>query len=205
MAIVKLLGQRWVSKHGANPSREWQRLLAPVAHHSPELMAARLVQRLTPNARGEVWPPEMADVIVMLQPKAEDFGLPTVDQAYRDAAHLRWSRHPVVYETARRVGVHEVRTEARSRPAFEREFAEVCGEWMAGKRFESPRRDPSEQLPMHRKRKLTAEEARARIEDLRRAIGPIPAPPHADAPPAPLNDQEVADLSDLAARYRRAS
>lgn len=168
----KLLGTRWVSKHGAGPSVEWQRLLARFASMDPEEVASRIVGRLKPNDRGEVWPPEMADVIAMAQPKPEDFGLPTVSEAYRDAVHGRWNRHPVVYEAARRVGTFELRnwTEQRSRPAFEHEFDEVCSEWMAGKRFEAPRAERLERKPPVRAR---AEVAKDHIEQMRAMVGSV--------------------------------
>lgn len=202
--MTKLLGQRWESKHGAVPTREWQRLLARFAHESAEQIASRIVSRLQPNGRGEIWPPEMADVIAMCQPKPEDFGLPTVNEAYRDAVHGRWSRHPVVYEAARRVGTFELRnhSEARSRPEFEREYAEVCVEWMAGRRFEGPKLNPEAQLPLQPKQRPTPEEVRARCEEMRRVIGKLPEPIAPDVPPVPLND---VDLTDSAARYQRKS
>lgn len=214
IAIVKLLGQRWVSKHGAVPSREWQRLMARFSHLNPEEVASRLVARLKPNDRGEVWPPEMADVIVMCQPKPEDFGLPTVSEAYRDAVHGRWQRHPVVYETARRVGTFELRnhSEARSRPDFEREYAEVCAEWMAGQRFQAPKTEQLEHkpLPPAWMRKHRNDVPKFDFAALRRSLGPMPEPMKPDTPPAPINDEdfiqrqgeERAALAEAAARYQ---
>lgn len=146
-AMATLFGARWIAKHGDAPSGEWQRLLARFAGMDPQALVARIAKQLKPNDRGEVWPPEMADVIAMCQPTPEEFGLPTVNEAYRDATHSRWTRHAVVYEAARRVGTFELRTvaEAKSRPAFEREYAEVCAEWMAGARFEAPKAPRLEQ------------------------------------------------------------
>lgn len=169
-AMSKLLGDRWVLKHGAAPSREWRRLLARYATGTPGELAARIVKQLQPNGRGEVWPPEMADVIAMARPRPEDFGLPTVSEAYRDATHGRWSRHPVVYEAARRVGTFELRNqpEQRSRQAFEREYSEVCGEWMAGSRFEIPQ---APRLERKAPAKAREEVAREHIARMRQVVG----------------------------------
>ncbi len=168
-AMSKLLGDRWVLKHGAVPSREWRRLLARYATGTPGELAARIVKQLQPNGRGEVWPPEMADVIAMARPRPEDFGLPTIGDAYRDATHSRWGRHPVVFEAARRVGTFELknRAEAKSRPDFEREYADVCAEWMAGARFEMPTAPRVEHKPVV----ASKETALEHIAMMKRMIG----------------------------------
>lgn len=158
-AMVTLFGTRWIAKHGDTPSPEWQRMLSRYAAENPKAIAARIARQLKPNGRGEVWPPEMVDVVAMCQPSAEECGLPSADRAYRDASHHRWGRHPVIYETARRVGVYEVRTDARSRPDFEREYEKVCAEWMAGRRFEVPQVERLERKPADPDRAKTAFEA----------------------------------------------
>lgn len=212
IAMTALLGSRWVTKHGEEPTEEWIRLLARFAHLNPREVAANIVRQLKPNGRGEVWPPEMADVIVMLTPKPEDFGLPAVGDAYRDAAHRRWGRHPVVYETARRVGVFELRTEPRTRQAFEAEYAEVCAEWMAGARFEGPT-PPARQLehnlmPAWMGRYPSV--GRFDFNALKRSLGPMPAPLQPDTPPPPVNDEDFQArqaeakqaLASVASRYQ---
>lgn len=169
-AMSRLLGDRWVLKHGAVPSREWRRLLARYATGTPGELAARIVKQLQPNARGEVWPPEMADVIAMARPVPADFGLPTVLDAYRDAVHSRWGRHAVVYEAARRLGTYELRhwTEQKSRPAFEREYAHVCQEWMAGARFDAP---VATQIEHQKPQKATPETASHYLARMRAVVG----------------------------------
>lgn len=169
-AMVTLFGSRWLAKHGDTPSQEWQRMLARYATENPAAIAARIARQLKPNARGEVWPPEMIDAVAMCQPTPEELGLPSVGQAYRDATHSHWGRHPVVYEAARRVGTFELRTvaEARSRPEFEREYAEVCAEWMAGARFEAPQRVQIEAAPP---RKASPEEVAEHLAALRAIVG----------------------------------
>lgn len=91
------------------------------------------------------WPPSPAEFAKLCQ--ASD-GLPDVDTAYRRAVVAHWS-HPVVYEAASRVGVFELRNwpESKSRPAYERAYKQVCTEWRAGTRFETPKRPAIEQKP----------------------------------------------------------
>lgn len=170
LAMTKLLGDRWVNKHGVSPSKEWRRLLGRRGAFTPGELAARIVRQLQPNTRGEVWPPELADVIVMLTPKPEDFGLPTVLDAYRDAVHSRWGRHPVVYAAANRVGTFELSRwpEKQSRPAFEREYTQVCQEWMAGKRFDPP---AAQQLEHQPPQKADPETAARHLAEMRRMVG----------------------------------
>lgn len=91
------------------------------------------------------WPPSPAEFAALCAP---DDGLPDVDTAYRRAAVFHWS-HPVIYETAKRFGVFELRTlpEHKSRSGFEREYKRVCAEWRSGTRFEIPKRPALEQKP----------------------------------------------------------
>lgn len=167
-AMVTLFGTRWIAKHGDTPSPEWQRMLPRYAAENPKAIAARIARQLKPNGRGEVWPPEMVDAIAMCRPTPEEFGLPSADEAYRDACHHRWGRHAVVYATAERVGVAEVRSDARARPQFEREYERVCAEWMAGARFERPQLVQIEQRPPVKASKETAQE---HIAKMRRLVG----------------------------------
>jgi hypothetical protein len=149
------------------------------------------------------WPPSPAEFAKLCRASAADHGLPTVSEAYRAATHNRWI-HPVVYEAARRVGVFELanRSEARSRPEFEREYAAVCTEFMAGNTF-APAPVPAVEHKRRPWQRATPDEAKARCDALRKAIGPIPAPRKADEPAAPLNDTDIGIIEEAAQRYRR--
>jgi hypothetical protein len=213
MAAVKLLGQRWIAKHGAVPSLEWQRLLAPFAHLNPEQCAGKLVASLKPNDRGEVWPPEIADVVHMLRPKPEDHGMPPADRAFRAATQHRWI-HPAVYEAAFRVGVFELRHGQAKRDDFDPVYAAVCEEAITGntKRWQKRTTEAADLLAHERKPWVgKPEEAKLRCDMLRRCIGPIETPPKPE-PVKPVNDEEFQQLqreqldalADAAARYQGA-
>lgn len=214
IAMGKLLGQRWITKHGTMPSAEWQRLLAPFSAFDPEQSASQLVRRLQPNARGEVWPPEMADVIVMLHPRLEDHGLPSPERAYKAAAHQTWI-HPAVYEAAFRVGVHELRNGEARRRDFDPVYAQVCEELMRDDMAKwQPRAKPEQRLTQQQKpwRPLSPDEAKARCNELRELLGKMPEPMKAAEPPAPLTHEEFLErqldgieLQAAAARYRRGA
>ena len=111
------------------------------------------------------WPPSPAEFAALCWPD----DLPDVDTAYRRACVSHWSP-AVVYEAARRVGTFELGNwpESRSRPLFERVYAAVCAEWLAGQRFKVPKRAA---LPVHKPKKASAETARAEIEKIRRLLG----------------------------------
>lgn len=107
------------------------------------------------------WPPSPAEFAALCHPTEAELGLPDIDTAYRNASVSRWS-HPVVYEAARRVGTFEIRnwSESKGRPLFERAFKTVCAEWMAGARFEAPRRQALEHKPVPAGRETALEHLR---------------------------------------------
>lgn len=190
----KLLGQRWIQKHGTTPSREWVNLLAPFTHFDPQQSAAQLVKRIKPNDRGEVWPPEMADVIAMLTPRPEDHGLPTPDRAFKAAAHQTWSLHPVVFEAAHRVGVFELRMGGASRREFDQVYAQVCEEFITGRTESWQKRSNAHQLT-NRVRPAWMDKHNPGVAPfdfsaLRKSLGPMPKPLTPDTPPAPVNDED---------------
>lgn len=191
IAMGKLLGTRWVIKHGTTPSIEWQRLLARFVDFNPEELAGRIVEQIKPNAQGEVWPPEMADVIAMCKPHPQDFGLPTAEQAYRAANHLRWT-HPAVYETARRLGVNDVRsrTERQMFPDFEKTYEQVCNEFMQGRTSNWPKRaKPDTGVEYQPTAWKKPENWQERIAELKKNIGPMPASKPRPVS-KPINDEE---------------
>ena len=128
--MTELYGSGWCSQAGDEPSKLWSDFLASV---SPKVIG----QAIALAARsGSKFPPHLPEFATLCQQVA---GYPPADQAYRDAANHRW-QHAVVYETARRLGLYEIRraSERDILPAWRAEYSKVCAEAMAGASFEPP-------------------------------------------------------------------
>ena len=131
MRMGELYGSAWSSQAGDMPSKLWSDFLASI---SPQIIG----QAIAMAARsGSKFPPHLPEFAGLCQQAA---GYPPADQAYRDSANHRW-KHPVVYETARRLGLYEIRraSERDILPAWRSEYAKVCAEAMAGASFEPPK------------------------------------------------------------------
>jgi hypothetical protein len=76
---------------------------------------------------------------VVLCKKAVGEAYPDYELAYKQAANGQYS-HEVIYETAIRVGVYELRShsEATTKPIFKKIYQVVCDEYQAGARFTLP-------------------------------------------------------------------
>ena len=130
MRMGELYGSAWSSQAGDMPSKLWSDFLASV---SPKVIG----QAIALAARsGSKFPPHLPEFATLCQQVA---GYPPADQAYRDAANHRW-QHAVVYETARRLGLYEIRraSERDILPAWRAEYSKVCSEAMAGASFDAP-------------------------------------------------------------------
>lgn len=129
--MTELYGSAWSAQVGDEPTALWSDFLASV---SPKVIG----QAIALAARsGSKFPPHLPEFATLCQQVA---GYPPADQAYRDAANHHW-KHPVVYETARRIGLYEIRraSERDILPAWRSEYAQVCAEAMAGASFEPPK------------------------------------------------------------------
>ena len=128
--MTELYGSAWSAQVGDEPTALWSDFLASV---SPKVIG----QAIALAARsGSKFPPHLPEFATLCQQVA---GYPPADQAYRDAANHRW-QHAVVYETARRLGLYEIRraSERDILPAWRAEYSKVCAEAMAGASFEPP-------------------------------------------------------------------
>lgn len=132
----KAYGPKWFSQYGNADDGSWWQLLR---HIDPDVIGRAI---LVAETSGNAWPPSKPEFIALCR---AEMGIPDVSAAYRAANHCRWI-HEVVYETARRIGVYEVRhrTEKQMLPEFERTYAKVCTEWMTGTRFRVP--DPEQKV-----------------------------------------------------------
>lgn len=160
--MTKLFGGRWASQYGDCDDGTWRAALAGVASDTLG-KAIGLVA-----ASGREFPPSLPEFLAIC---ARACGLPDCATAYRDAAHRRWT-HAVVYETARRIGVHEVTTlrERDILPAFREAFGIVCAEWMSGTRWQSPAA-PAQRIARPVPRPTSREDAMRHLASIRAQLG----------------------------------
>lgn len=81
------------------------------------------------------WPPTAAKDFIDLVRVGSEY--PDCHQAYVDAANQKYD-HAVVYETARRIGMYELRskTESAMYPHWSKVYESVCNEHRGGANFE---------------------------------------------------------------------
>ena len=156
LRMTKLFGSRWSSQFGDCDDGTWASALRGVT--TPVLADA--IGRIAMS--GREFPPSLPEFLAIC---ARAAGLPDAADAYADACHSRWS-HPVVYEAARRIGVHELRTRAERDmlPKWREQFGAVCAQWMRGDRWESP---TVAELPNRAVRKADRAVACRHIENMR--------------------------------------
>ena len=158
--MAELYGSAWTTPNGTSPTDLWTKFLDSV---SPIVIRDALGQLVR---SGKVFPPHLPEFVLLCQHAA---GYPAAEQAYRDAAHSRWT-HPVVYETCCRVGHFEVRNrpEREILPRWLKAYAQVCSEAMAGTSFEAPARTaidkPKFSAPRH-------EVVMAEMDKMRQMLG----------------------------------
>ena len=85
--------------------------------------------------------PSVGEFVTWCQPTAEDYGLPSPEQAYIEAAHHRWGKHPIIYLAAKAVGVFEVATkpESQMRPKYVKAYRKLLVRVLAGEKFSDQR------------------------------------------------------------------
>lgn len=130
LKFAKMFGTAWSTQYGAADDGTWGKALCFVTNDA----MGDAVERIT--REGGKFPPSLPEFAALC---AKCMGLPDAGNAYLDACHSRWT-HATVYETAKRVGIFELknRTEKEMLPRFREVFGTVCAEWMAGNKFEPP-------------------------------------------------------------------
>lgn len=93
------------------------------------------------------WPPSMTEFVRCCRPANEDFGLPDLEAAYREAcakSHepnspaMRWS-HPAVYHAGRQAGWHDLHCSLSGvKNKFEKAYRGLCQRVMAGETLTLP-------------------------------------------------------------------
>jgi hypothetical protein len=126
----KLFGSRWSSQYGDCDDGTWASVLRGV----DSITLSDAVGRVAMGGSG--FPPNLPEFLAIC---ARAAGLPDSSSAYVAACHASWT-HSVIYETARRVGLHELRTKSERDilPRWREHYGAACAAWMSGERWETP-------------------------------------------------------------------
>ena len=162
---------RWTGQHGEADDGSWHAALEPFS----DQVLANAIDRVI--VAGGTFLPDLRELVAIC---LRICGLPDPVLAYHAAAQSRWSKHPVIYETARRIGMYRIRhgTEAQTLPEWREKFGEVCIEFLRGS---APWIERERQIRLARKTALedqrknsnrsTAESAAKHIANIRSLLG----------------------------------
>lgn len=163
LRMTSMFGGRWTSQYGDRDDGTWAAALSAVA----SAVLGDALGRVA--AAGGDFPPTLGGFLAIC---ARAYGLPDPVAAYRDAAHLRWT-HIAVYETARRVGIFELRnrSEREMLPVWREEYGLVCQQAMAGANFQPPKTAQIEESKARPACTEPAQPVEIHMATMRRALG----------------------------------
>lgn len=98
--MTEIYGHAWTSSYGEAPVPGWETALRGI---SPERIKQGL-ERMAADQRYLKWPPAALEFRALCLPRAEDFGLPSEDEAFAQAIGNRSEKHPAVVFTLRSMG-----------------------------------------------------------------------------------------------------
>ncbi|WP_431482252.1 replication protein P [Pseudomonas solani] len=172
--LTELYGNRWTGSFGvsADQSHAWAATLGGLT--GAQIGFGLTVLSTTQDEQLRKWPPSAPEFRALCENNtAEAHGLPTPDQAYREAtrnAHphmagiATWS-HEVVYHAATETGFYNLNTLAMrdSRKLFDRNYAIAIRDFLDGK----PLKAMPLALPERVDARRTPEVGRAALQNLR--------------------------------------
>jgi hypothetical protein len=89
--MTELYGNKWINHYGEQPSKLWSDALDNV---TPQQIGGAFKKLLTGKFKSFV--PTLAEFIELCLPQGEDFGLPTVNEAFKQAVMRQTDKHPAV-------------------------------------------------------------------------------------------------------------
>jgi hypothetical protein len=89
--MTALYGSKWTNQYGHQPAKLWSDALENISNQQ---IGAALKKLLTGKFKSFV--PTLAEFIELCLPQGEDFGLPTVDEAFKQAVMRQTDKHPAV-------------------------------------------------------------------------------------------------------------
>ena len=102
---------------------------------------------MTAKSNGNDFLPNPGKFVEWCKLQVEDFGLPSVEEAYREASRelgkhtmVRSWTHPAIYSAACECGTAFLKseTEKKALPAFTKVYERICARVMAGEQFQLP-------------------------------------------------------------------
>lgn len=138
---------------------------------------ARLIERglMTAKAKGSDFLPNPGKFVEWCKIQPQDFGLPSVEQAYQEASRelgkhtmaRKWT-HPAIYAAACACGTSYLKSESETKalPRFEGVYRDICERVMAGEQFQLPESERLEKQPDRPVPKAVAKGHLAKLKDL---------------------------------------
>lgn len=104
--MLQIFGHQFESSFGTEPSDQWAQVLAGI---TPAMMSAGL-ERMKTSEQFRKWPPNALAFRSLCLPREEDFGLPSLGEAFQQAVGNRpGERHPAVIATLQRIDGYALR------------------------------------------------------------------------------------------------
>lgn len=119
VVMTELYADTFVNRYGETPTEGWTKTLAEV---HPNLIGVG-IEKLRNDPRYTTWPPNPMEFKALCVPAPEDYGFPSVEEAYQQAANSIW-KFPIVYFAALGAGTKKVRELHPDKifPKFKREY-----------------------------------------------------------------------------------
>lgn len=147
----------------------WLECLAPF---SPQV----ILKAVRNVVKTQQYLPSVATMVQACEDALGEFGLPGAHDAYVQACcaphpkvEQQWT-HPAVYFAGKATGWFELENspEAKIFPLFESHYRKLCRRVLAGEEFEI---DIPKALPEHTSKRLSPEENKARMAELKKSLG----------------------------------
>lgn len=139
--MSEIYGSQFANQYGKVGGEAFQTWCLGLRDFEPKMIRAGFAKLLDRESK---FVPNLNEFRSLCLPSTEQYGLPPVDQAYREACNRRplsrdWS-HPAVWLAGKRTGWLELKSnsEAKMKPVFKQNYESVCKDVMDGKEISLP-------------------------------------------------------------------
>jgi hypothetical protein len=150
-----IFGSKWAAQYGDLPTNPDGSLTTTGKLWATSLSGLEVERGVKATIEaGNEWPPSLPTFRESCKLDYAELGMPTPNDAYRQAAMGIWGAHGAVYAAARVVGTWELRQqeERRTRPLYLAEYAKIAEQVAVGIEFVIPPGPPKlEHLPVSTK------------------------------------------------------
>ncbi|MEH6580165.1 MAG: replication protein P [Amphritea sp.] len=166
LRMSEIYGAQFANQYGAVGGESFQTWALGLQDLTPKMIKHGFAKLLE---RENTFVPNLNEFRKLCKPCAEDYGLPSVDAAYREAARNshrplahQWS-HPAVYWAGREVSWFRLGSEIQkvTYPEFKKEYESICELVYGGKEFSMPEPDATALEHHTNGKKVNTEQSKA--------------------------------------------